>query len=263
MPLIVSRQNPIVRQFREAAASAGDRVLLDGAHLVAEALRSNLEIEIVALASGKREPTVVAIAAEAARAGARVVEVTGSVLAAMSPVRNPSGIVSLARVQPVALEAAFARAPQLVLLLAEVQDPGNVGAIVRAAEACGATGVVAGDGTADPFGWKALRGSMGSTFRLPVVRQPLEDAAATARRRGLRVLAAVPRHGTPLPRCDLRSPTAVLLGGEGAGLPDRLLALSDERLTIPMRAGVESLNVAVAAALIAYEGMRQREPATP
>ena len=147
----------------------------------------------------------------------------------------------------------------MVLMLSQVQDPGNVGAIIRAAEACGATGVVAGEGTADPFGWKALRGAMGSTFRVPVATgHTLAEAVAAARAAGLRVFATGARDGTPLAACDLRGPSAILFGGEGAGLPQDLQDASDERLTIPMRPPVESLNVAIAAALVLYEAARQR-----
>ena len=121
--------------------------------------------------------------------------------------RRPSGVVAIAERPSRALEEAFDPAPQLVVLLADVQDPGNVGAIIRAAEGCGATAVVTSDRTADPFGWKALRGGMGSTLRLPVVpRQSLAATVDAAHRRGLPVLATVPRGGTPLPAVDLRAP---------------------------------------------------------
>jgi TrmH family RNA methyltransferase len=256
---ISSRQNPIVRRFRDAARSPADGLLLDGAHLLAEALAAQVSIELVAVrqdCSGDES----ALAALAAERGARVVAVTPDVLSAMSPVRHPSGIVAIGLRRTATLEEALARAPQLVLLLCDVQDPGNVGAIVRAADGCGATGVIASEATADPFGWKALRGSMGSAFRIPVApRQPLDRAVAAARARGVQVYAAVPRDGTPLPRCDLRRPSAVLLGGEGAGIGELILAAADEPLTIPMRGGVESLNVATAAALVTYEALRQRE----
>jgi TrmH family RNA methyltransferase len=256
---ISSRQNPIVRRFRDAARSPADGLLLDGAHLLAEALAAQVSIELVAVrqdCSGEES----ALAALAAERGARVVAVTPDVLSAMSPVRHPSGIVAIGLRRTATLEEALARAPQLVLLLCDVQDPGNVGAIVRAADGCGATGVIASEATADPFGWKALRGSMGSAFRIPVApRQPLDRAVAAARARGVQVYAAVPRDGTPLPRCDLRRPSAVLLGGEGAGIGELILAAADEPLTIPMRGGVESLNVATAAALVTYEALRQRE----
>jgi RNA methyltransferase, TrmH family len=255
---ITSRQNPIVRRFRAAADGAGDSLLLDGAHLIKEALDASVPIELVAMdESARSDVTIVAHRAESA--GARVVSVPSKVLSAMSPVRQPSGIVAIARRQEKSLAEALAGAPQMVLMLDQVQDPGNVGAIVRTAEACGATGVITGHGTADPMGWKALRGSMGSIFRLPVaVRHSLPDAVGAARALGIEILAAVPRDGVLLAECDLRRPVAVLLGGEGTGLPDSLLALGAARVTIPMRRPVESLNVATAAALIAYEAQRQR-----
>jgi TrmH family RNA methyltransferase len=118
---------------------------------------------------------------------------------------------------------------------------------------------VTGELCADPYGWKALRGSMGSTLRVPVAaRVPLRDAAAAVRGRRVQLLAAVPRGGRPLPAVDLRRPSAILLGSEGQGIPVELLDLADERLSIPMRDPVDSLNVGVAAALIAYEASRQR-----
>jgi TrmH family RNA methyltransferase len=255
---VTSRQNPVVRRFRAAGDPSGDVLLLDGAHLIEEALAASVSLELVAIDDSARAD-VAALARRAQTLGARVISVPSKVLAAMSPVRQPSGIVAIARRQERTLAEALAHAPQLVLLLDEVQDPGNVGAIVRAAEACGATGVIAGQGTADPMGWKALRGSMGSIFRLPVaVRQSLPEAVAAARAMGIEIVAAVPRDGVLLPDCDLRRPVAVLLGGEGGGLPDSLVALATTRLSIPMRPPVESLNVATAAALIAYEAQRQR-----
>jgi TrmH family RNA methyltransferase len=119
--------------------------------------------------------------------------------------------------------------------------------------------VATSDASADPFGWKALRGAMGSTFRLPVApHQDLDHAIDAARAAGIRVYATVPRGGTTLAAADLRRPCAVLLGGEGPGLPGALVGRADERLSIPMRGPVESLNVATAAALIVYEAARQR-----
>ena len=258
METITSRHNPLVRRFRAAADNPAEELLLDGPHLLEEALAAAVPIELVAMDESARTD-VATLARRAVIAGARVISVPSKVLSAMTPVRQPSGIVAIARRQERSLAEALADAPQLVLLLDEVQDPGNVGAIVRAAEACGATGVIAGQGTADPMGWKALRGSMGSIFRLPVaVRQSLPEAVGAARAMGIEIVAAVPRDGVLLPDCDLRRPVAVLLGSEGDGLPDSLVALATTRLSIPMRPPVESLNVATAAALIAYEAQRQR-----
>jgi TrmH family RNA methyltransferase len=259
---VTSRQNAIVKRFREAPRRGGaDGIaLLDGPHLVGEALAAGVTIEVVALASDAAEGRFADLAAQCETAGAQVITVPGSLLAGMTPVQQTTGVVALARLRPAPLDAVLrATPPQLVLVLDHVQDPGNVGAIIRVGEACGASGIVVGPGTADPFGWKALRGSMGSTFRLPVaLAGSMAEAGAAARAAGLRRLATVPRGGTPLERADLVAPAAIFVGGEGAGLEPAALAAADERLTIAMRPPVESLNVSIAAALVVYEAARQR-----
>ena len=266
MERVTSRQNPLVRRFRDLArgSAADGAALLDGPHLLHEALYSDTEVEVVAVADTAAAGAQ-ALVEDAARRGARVIGVSGSVLTAISPVTQPSGVVAIARVRPRALEDVLgagrqAGRPALVLVLAAVQDAGNVGAIVRAAEGGGATGIVCTEGTADPFGWKALRGGMGSTFRLPIaVRQPMTSTLAAARAAGIAVVATVPRDGTPISRCDLLRPSAVLLGAEGGGLDEAVAHGAEVRLTIPMHGPVESLNVAITAALICFEASRQRE----
>ena len=257
MDRVSSRQNPIVKHFREVAqGQVHDAMLLDGEHLIQEALGSGIPLQMVAAVDRLSHSQT---ADRAQRGGARMVVVTDAVLSAISPVRTPSGIVAIASRPFSRLEDVFASTPPLVVMLHDVQDPGNVGAIARAAEACGATGLVCSEGTADPFGWKALRGAMGSTFRLPTAtKQILPDAIGRARASGLRVFALTAHAGTLLPHCDLRPPAAIVLGGEGTGLPPPILDAADACLTIPMQSPVESLNVAVAAALVLYEASRQR-----
>jgi TrmH family RNA methyltransferase len=254
---ISSRQNAVVKRFRDVARGRHpDLMLLDGEHLVSEAVRSGIRIETVAIGD-RVDGTELMRAAE--RGDAEIFDVSDQVLAAISPVREPSGIVAIAAKPAISLDDVFAKRPALVVMLSGVQDPGNVGATIRAAEGCGATGVVCSDATADPFGWKALRGAMGSTFRLPVIsKQSLADAIARARPHGLKVFATIARDGMPLPECDLGGPVAILFGSEGGGLPDELLSAADTPMTIPMVSPVESLNVAVAAALVVYEAARQR-----
>jgi RNA methyltransferase, TrmH family len=261
MERISSRQNPVVKRFREVRRGGSrEWMLLDGEHLIEEALSSGVRIDVAAFGDGLTEGRLAPLAARVAGAGTTTIAVTDPVLAAMSPVRQPSGVVAIAERRPATIDEVLERKPPMILMLSEVQDPGNVGAIIRAAEACGATGLVTGERTADPFGWKALRGAMGSTFRLPVASgYSLADAVGQARAAGLRVFATAARDGTPLAACDLRGPSAILFGGEGPGLPQDLLEASDERLTIPMQPPVESLNVAIAAALVLYEAARQRE----
>ena len=273
MERISSRQNAIVKRFRDLARTSrivtapGESadVLLDGEHVVQEALACDIRVEIAAFSDTHVDRSPLArIAKDVEQRGGRVIAVTEQVLAAMSPVRHPSGVVAIARARPADVRVVMATVTDLplVLVLAGLQDPGNVGAIVRAAAAFGASGVVAIEGSANPFSWKALRGAMGGTFRLPVAaRGTLKDVIASAGELGVRLIAAVPRGGTPLPELDLRAPTAIVLGGEGAGVSDTTMAAVHETVTIPMQAPVESLNVAIAAALILYEAARQRQDA--
>ena len=257
MSAITSRHHPLVKQFREAARGS-DLMLLDGWHLLTEAVNAGIVVETLAVCGPPTadEQTVID---RARRANARVVEVSGAVLNALSPVNSPTGVVATAR-KPLTVAAdMLAPAPALVLAGFGIQDPGNTGAIIRSAAAAGATGVMVDDATADPWGWKALRASMGGVFHLPVIRSrnPLATLAQW-RSTGVSIIAAVPRDGVAMYDTDLRRPTVVLMGGEGPGLTADVMAAADARVTIPMNAGVESLNVAVAAALILYEAKRQR-----
>jgi TrmH family RNA methyltransferase len=196
----------------------------------------------------------------------RAILVTDEVLAAISPVQHPSGVVAIGRARATDVGVVFAACRDngphlpLVIVLAGLQDPGNVGAIVRAAAAFGAAGIVAIEGTANPFSWKALRGAMGGTFRLPIAaRGTAPDVIASAQQNDVRIVGAMPHGGTPLPRIDFTAPTAVIFGGEGAGVSSAIVAAAQSTVTIPMRAPVESLNVAVAAALILYEAASQAD----
>ena len=264
MQIITSRHNPLVARFRAAARERrGDRehLLLDGSRLIDAAQRAGVQPETAIFARNalqRRDGALADLAGRLEAENVAVVAASATVLSAVSPVRTPSGVVALARHRPLEAHRAFAGGG-VVLAPAGVQDPGNVGAIVRAADAGGAAGVLVTDRSADPFGWKALRGAMGSTFRLPVIDAgPIAAAIQAARSQGAGVLAAVPRGGVPLHAVDLNRSWLVLIGGEGDGLSDTSSELADTRITVPMRTGVESLNAAVAAALIIYEARRQR-----
>lgn len=260
MEQITSRRNPLVARFRRAArrsAGAGSTVLLEGPGLVEEALTAGVRVHVAAV---RTEPAGRRAAAAASRLppAVRVVRVTATVMDALSPVSTPSGLVALAALRPARIDDAMRVPRPLVVGLGGVQDPGNTGAVIRAVEAGGASGVVTVGG-ADPFGWKALRGAMGSAFRLPIARSghPAEVRRQAATH-GLRVIAAVPRVGAPLTETDLTGPCLVWLGAEGSGVDPDAVETADEIVSIPMRRPVESLNVATAAALIVYEAARQR-----
>ena len=264
---IESRQHAVVKRFRtlaRAAAGSGGDVLLDGEHLLEEALAAGVSVDVAVFShrnlDGSRSGP--ALAERTRASGARVLSARDDVFAAVSPVRQPSGVAAIARIESADLTSLFGKGgvPPLVLVVAGVQDPGNVGAIIRSAAAFGATGVVSTDGSASPFGWKALRGGMGGTFRVPVASgASIDGVLAEARAANVAVVAAVPAGGTPLPAARLDRGCAIVVGAEGAGVPDAAIAAASVRLTIPVRGPVESLNVATAAALILYEASRQRE----
>jgi TrmH family RNA methyltransferase len=258
MPAITSRQHALVKQFRALQKDRHDEMLIDGWHVFGEALHAGVEIEVAAF-SGKPAGPEKAALDRASAAGTKIVEVSSAVMNAMSPVKSPTGLVAKARRPRPVLDDTASPRPALAIATIGVQDPGNVGAIIRSAAAAGATGVAVDAESADPWGWKALRASMGTAFKLPVVRvDDAMDAIDAWRGRGLAIVASTLDGGKTLYEHDFRKPTAFLIGAEGAGLPAELLETADASVTIPMRAGVESLNAAVAAALLIYEARRQR-----
>jgi len=261
MIAITSRRNASVARYL-AAVRGEDRsvVLLDGLHLVGEALSAGTPVQhALVAADAQQSPDVREIIRRLLDTGVIVASASAAVMSAVSPVRSRSPVVALAR-RPESGPRVFARRTRPVVIACDIQDPGNVGAIVRVAEAGGASGVVAAGSCADPFGWKALRGSMGSALRLPLLSASQAAAAvALARRHRRRILATVPRGGRPVCEADLAGSFAVLIGGEGPGLSQALIADADECVSVPMEPPVESLNSAVTAALIVYEARRQRD----
>ncbi len=259
MPEITSRQHAIVKEFRSVTRGSAARVLLDGWHLLGDATRAGLAVTRVAI-HGAPPEEYRGIVDDLAEAGVAITRVSAPVLDAVSPVRTATGVVALAERPVVTRQSLIEPAPALVVAGFGLQDPGNVGAIIRAAEAGGATGAIFDTASADPWGWKALRASMGSAFRLPTRRDPdVRAAIAEWRRAGLSVIAAHPRGAVAVQDADLSVPAVLLLGAEGAGLPDDVLEMASLRVAIPMKPPVESLNVAVAAALLVYEAAYQRD----
>jgi len=187
---------------------------------------------------------------------AEVLMVTEDVFQSATLTEHPQGIAALVEALQFTVEAMLKGVP-LVVIAAGLQDPGNLGTLVRSAEAFGATGMILLPGTVSLWNAKTLRASSGSAFRLPVVSLSAEDAFATLRAHGVRIFAAVARDGNS--EADLRGPTALLVGNEGSGLPDAWIAQADARVTIPLPGAVESLNAAIAGSVLLYESMRQRK----
>lgn len=264
MKVISSRQNPIVQTFRQLARTpdpTGARLLLDGVHLVRDARAAGAEIEIAAVAASRSrgDGEDAQLARRLHAEGTTVLSVTDRAFAAMSPVRASSGIVAIARRHPPDVQEICARRDAFVLVAVDVQDPGNLGSLLRAGEAGGATGALVCGASASPFSWKAVRGSMGSILRLPVgAGLTADEAIRCTRTHGGRVVATTPHGGREPDAVDWHGRLALLVGGEGPGLSEAVLAAADDLVTIPMAAPVESLNVAVAAAILVYAARRQR-----
>ncbi len=261
--VLTSRENRWLKKFRAAlnSGSADDGSIgVEGVHLVQEALRSGLAIEAVLIsAAGERH-----LAKLSPRLTREVLLLRTSdrLFESVSGTETPQGLAALVRPREIGFDDLLASGEPLVVVLVGVQDPGNVGTIVRSAEAFGATGVVAARGTAQPFSPKALRGSAGSALRLPIV-SGIAPAVILAQLRvaGLQLFAAssAQTEGAIHPSAaNFKEPCALLIGNEGAGLPPEVERAADVRVRIPLAAPVDSLNAAVAAAVLLYEAARQR-----
>jgi TrmH family RNA methyltransferase len=258
--VVTSRSNARVKQLRAAFAGqarlSGGLVAVEGDNLLSEALRSGMVLKTVFVSDGRTLPSMVPH-------GVEVMWLTEEVFASVMETRAPQGVAALL-VPPVhelkdVVERSEEVAP-LILVAGGLQDPGNLGTLVRSAEAFGASGVLTTPGTVRGWNQKALRASAGSIFRMPVVGVALEELAAL-KASGVRLLAAVAEDyadTVAAPAVDFRGACALMIGNEGAGLSEELLELADVRVTIPCPGRVESLNAAVAGSLLLYEASRQR-----
>jgi TrmH family RNA methyltransferase len=257
-----SRANPLykrLRALRDKGAAAG-LCLVEGPKLALEGLSAGLAFVEAAASPRVEETRSGAAALEELRArSVPVRRMAAELVASLSEAETSQGLVAIAKRPSFELESVLRGPDPLVLVVDGVQNPGNLGALLRSAEAAGATGALLATGCADPLSWKALRGSMGSAFRLPHVRGlPLDDALEALEARGIRLLATAKSGERRYDEADLRGPVAILLGREGSGLPPEAQRRAAARLRIPLQPPVESLNVGVAAALVLFEAARQR-----
>ena len=258
---IRSRANPVYKRLRALRERVGDGepCLLEGPKLVLEALQARATlVEAIVAPRAAATPLGARVLGELARHRVPVRQMSEDLVRSLSEAETTQGLLALAERPAFEEDALFTGTP-LLLVADAVQNPGNLGALLRTAEAAGVTGAVLTAGCADPCSWKALRGSMGSAFRVPHLRGlALEEVFERLRGRGVAVLATAADGELRYDAADLRRPSAIIVGSEGAGLPREALARADARLRIPLAGPVESLNVGVAAALVLYEAARQR-----
>lgn len=242
-----------MRALRRSKGAA--TALLEGPHLVLEALAGG-----VALGTVLATPEFLRSARGAPlRALADVHEVAPELLAGIADADSPRDVVAAASLPRAGADALPRVHDGVYVYGAGLQDPGNLGALARVAEAAGAAGLALAAGSVHPNHPRALRGSAGSLLRLPVaVHSSLDALLAHLAAVAPRTVALVPRDGVPLWDAPLDGTLALLVGGEGPGLPDPLAAAADVQLTVPLAGAVESLNATVAAALVLFEIRRRR-----
>src|SRR5216684_8297941 len=262
---IEGRHNALVKQLRWAFSRAerteeGD-CAIEGLRILEEAIRSGLRFRAVFF----RESTQDRAERLLPQIGAHVetLLLPDKLFDSVVPSDSPQGVAALVRLKEFSIEDLIERlhvGP--IMVLAGLQDPGNLGTILRSAEAFGSAGVVTGEGTVSPFNSKVIRASAGSVFRLPLVVAKsaggLEEACSRFKAHGVRLIATSSHKGTSLDQAKLTGPVAVFVGNEGSGVPRDLISKMDETVVIPHTPQVESLNAGVAGSIVLYEAARQR-----
>ncbi len=261
--LITSRDNSLLRQARAVRdEKVDDSIFVEGLRLCEESLSSGLEIEIVIHSDEiAPKPRAAALIERLSQVCDRVAVVSESLLATVSYTKTPQGIIVIAG-RPKSGSAFLERKadmPALLVVLHGLNNPVNVGAIVRSAEAAGATGIITTANTANPFSPKALRGAMGSAFRLPIWSGPTyAEAINWCAQHAIQTATADLRATLSYTELDWTTPRALIVGAESDGLTSAETSMANDAIKIPMHGEVESLNVAAAATVVLYEAARQR-----
>lgn len=255
---IESRENPLVKRLvrlsgdRKYRKTMGEMVC-EGGKMLDEALSSGIEIHDVLIAEDAQVDTDALRRAE--QSGAKLYVCPGTLLAKVSNVQAPQGVVFSCERPVTALDSL--RGSQRLMVLEGLQDPGNLGTVIRTADAFALDGIILCEGCVDPTSPKVVRATMGAAFRLPIAAATIEEAAAFLQQQQLPLYgAALAADSIPVTQVDLHR-AAVLIGNEGRGISKKAAALCDQLLIIPMEGRAESLNASVAASIIMYEMSRE------
>ena len=255
--IIRSRQNARLKDLRQRLLHPGigedGLIAIEGEHLLQEADRSGLRFDTVFLREDR-----VAGRERAFPHHVKVLTVAADAFDHACATDSPQGIAALVKAPEWTLESMLAADEPRLLILAGLQDPGNLGTIIRSAEAFAASGVLLTPGSVSPWNQKALRASAGSSFRLPVISLATISQLQHLAEKRIPVYACVADAGASIVEANLRGPIAFVIGNEGAGISDEILSLSDGSLHVPCPGHVESLNAAIAASIVLYEASRQR-----
>lgn len=261
---IQSKDNARLKELRKAFADGrrgeSGLVAIEGPKILEEALRAGQRVATVFVAQGSEgllDPFLLARETE-------ILSLPKKLLDSALATETPQPVAAL--IEPPDWSWAHVLGKHgsvsLVVVLAGIQDPGNLGTILRSAEAFGASGVVSLPGTVSAWNPKAVRASAGSVFRVPLLAMSEQEGLEQLRKTGVRILATTVRGAQPADRVDLSGPVALVIGNEGNGMADDLIAMSDAKITIPCPGPVESLNAAMAATVLLYEASRHRSAAS-
>ena len=262
---IASRQNASVKELRKAFSQGEPTsegcVAIEGVRIIEEAIRSGLRFQTIffsekGAAHSERLLPQISQHSEA-------LLLPDDVFASAVTTDTPQGVAALVKLKTARLEDVLSGAEDganpLLVGVAGIQDPGNLGTIIRSAEAFGAAAVLLGENTVSSANPKTVRASAGSLFRQPLISVKMDNTLRLVKQNGFRVVGTSSHKGRPLQESDLTGPLLLLVGNEGAGLPGAILSQADELVTIPHSPRVESLNAGIAASILLYEASRQRK----
>lgn len=260
---ITSKDNSIIKHLRSLSDPKHRKkeqvFLIEGVKMVEEALRDKAGVTMIVASPSLVQHHGKGVLKLAETRSIDILWVSEKLMDALSESKTPQPVMAVVTMKEHSEDELLAHGSKLIVICHQLQDPGNLGTIIRTVEAVGAAGIALTPNTVDPYSAKAIRASMGSILRLPVVR--IGDSRAflkLTRQRGFQTVAAVVNGETSHFDIDLKKPTVVILGQEGAGLPQDIMDEVDLRVRIPMAGTIDSLNVATSSAVILYEAMRQR-----
>lgn len=258
---VSSRQNALVKELRKAFTqgepTADGALAIEGVRILEEAIRSGLRFEAVFFSHAGRGHAARLLPQLSSHC--ETLLLPDDVFTSAVSTETPQGVAALVRLKPGKFEDLLEQisAGLLLVAVAGIQDPGNLGTIIRSAEAFSARAVLLGEKTVSHFNPKVVRASAGSLFREPLICVKLAETIALLKQHGVRVVATSSHKGKPLPEADFSGASLIVIGSEGAGVPPEVLSEADQLITIPHSPRVESLNAGVAASIILYEAAKK------
>lgn len=262
MTEILSTQNAKVKEWAQLLEKKHrdkqGKFIVEGIHLVSEVLRSDWDIDCIVYDTEKGIPAELREDIDHYSGGAQYIAVSEAVLSKCTDTKTPQSVFAIVYKRNSLTDRLLESNRSLVMVLDNVQDPGNVGTIIRSSDAAGATGIVLGKGCADLYNPKTIRSTMGSLFHLPVIESDLSELLPVAKQKGHLVLSTSLQASQSCYEFDFTTGAWIVIGNEGKGISAEVSELVDQHILIPMQGQAESLNAAMASTILLFEAMRQR-----